>query len=240
MICFYIIIHTYTRVVRVYFYIYRYVVIDTQIIFSSGFLSAEAISLIQGLGNVWSTSDQLADLHPRKPPNGGKPIWEMLPDWVSFKVACEFWVAETLITFLKYLIKLIRFVKISTDLLFYFSHFPKDSHKTSEFWTIIIQNLTPFHRLGTSGGFVFPRGKTWCPTSKTFQHGTPRFTSARIHGLDIPWRIDIPSGPFGWFVEGIVRYGVVVSIFLNLFSPRKFGKIPILTLSRYKGVETTN
>lgn len=213
MICFYIIIHTYTRVVRVYFYIYRYVVIDTQIIFSSGFLSAEAISLIQGLGNVWSTSDQLADLHPRKPPNGGKPIWEMLPDWVSFKVACEFWVAETLITLLK-VIELIRCVKNSADLLLYFSHFPKDLHKT---WELLDNNhtkLDAFSGLGTSGEIVFPRGKTWCPTSKTFLHATPRCTSAPIHGLDIPWRIDIPSGPFGWFVKGIVRYGVVVS---NIF-----------------------
>ena len=49
-------------------------------------------------------------------------------NWVSFKVACEFWVAQTLITLLK-VIELIRLVKISTDLLLYF---PKDLHNTWE------------------------------------------------------------------------------------------------------------
>ena len=154
-------------------------------------------------------------------------------NWVSFKVACEFWVAQTLITLLK-VIELIRLVKISTDLLLYF---PKDLHKT---WELLDNNHNYKTWCFFTGEeprvvFVFPRGKTWCPTSKTFLHATPRCTSAPIHGLDIPWRIVIPSGPFGWFVKGIVRYGVVLSnIFLIIF-PRKLGKIPILTYVFQRG-----
>ena len=159
MICFYISIHTYTRVVRVYYYIYRYVVIDTQIIFFKRIVvkcrshqfdprTWECLKYLGSTGRF--TSQETSQWRETILGNAAR---------LSQLQGCrEFRLAETLITFLKYIIKLIRFVKISTDLLLYFSHFPKDSHNTSEFLDNNHTKLDAFSPLRNLGWFrVSPR-----------------------------------------------------------------------------------
>ncbi len=137
------------------------------------------------------------------PPNGGKPSLGNPVRLVSRKNSSQIEPASRLLWIPScwnsyHFDKVIRLNSTCKNLNRSSVFFISQKNVRPFFWTtnpIENYNLTPFSP-GGGPRSVSCWGRTWCPTSKTCRHGTPRCTSAPIRGLDIPWRI---GEGFGFF-----------------------------------------